>query len=310
MKAPKQCIGENLDAEGCRAVLKRHFSELEVAAVEVLNGGWDSRVFIVDGGYIFRFPRREYALKQLRMEVGMLPELAPLLNLAIPRFEFISPALAEHDADAPAFVGYPLIAGEFLTPGVFRECVAGRPAEKHIAPQFGKFLTKLHAFPQARAVELGVELAGRDSFPKYVEKLRKMVMPLLSPKAASRVERFGEESLKLWKESSFEPVLAHNDLSAEHILFDRERGCISGVIDFGDMMIDDPAGDFVGFRYEYGEEFARRVLAHYERGLDELAFSRMAMYRKLSPFHWVTYGLETGQPEFTQRGVQMLEQEW
>ncbi len=62
---------------------------------------------------------------------------------------------------------------------------------------------------------------------------------------------------------SYEPVLAHNDLWYKHIYHDPSTGKLTGIIDWGDIEITDPAKDFYGF-WVYGESFLDEVLSHYE----------------------------------------------
>ncbi len=62
---------------------------------------------------------------------------------------------------------------------------------------------------------------------------------------------------------SYEPVLAHDDLWYKHIYHDPSTGRLTGIIDWGDIEITDPAKDFYGF-WVYGESFLDEVLSHYE----------------------------------------------
>lgn len=54
----------------------------------------------------------------------------------------------------------------------------------------------------------------------------------------------------------------HGDLVPEHILLDEKTGQLSGIIDFGDVALGDPAQDFLGF-WTYGEDTACRIIDLY-----------------------------------------------
>ena len=71
-----------------------------------IDDGFDFRVLAVDGTWIFRFARRAGVVTALETEVALLPAIAPLLPVAVPRFEYVS--------REPAFVVYELIGGEPL----------------------------------------------------------------------------------------------------------------------------------------------------------------------------------------------------
>ena len=59
------------------------------------------------------------------------------------------------------------------------------------------------------------------------------------------------------------PVLVHNDVSAEHILLDEAARAITGVIDWGDVAIGDPAVDLAGVFHWGGPAFVDAVLQAY-----------------------------------------------
>src|SRR6266566_401550 len=48
---------------------------------------------------------------------------------------------------------------------------------------------------------------------------------------------------------AFQPVLIHCDLACEHIFCDPVHGVLTGVIDWGNATIGDPALDFVGLHH-------------------------------------------------------------
>jgi hypothetical protein len=82
---------------------------------------------------------------------------------------------------------------------------------------------------------------------------------------------------------------------------------ISGIVDFGDLAIGDPAGEFTR-RYEYGEAFFRRVFAHYDMPLSDVeAFSRVVSFRwRLMAAGEVDYGLQTGNAAYIAEGRAQL----
>jgi D-glycero-D-manno-heptose 1,7-bisphosphate phosphatase len=57
-----------------------------------------------------------------------------------------------------------------------------------------------------------------------------------------------------------EPVLLHGDFSPDHILWDREKKSLTGIIDFGDLQYGDPAWDYVYFWDDYDEAMLRDLL--------------------------------------------------
>jgi aminoglycoside phosphotransferase (APT) family kinase protein len=73
-----------VDAALARRLIREQFPELEPRDVRLLSEAWDSTVFVVDGTWVFRFPRRAIVIPGFEVELALLPRLAPLLPVAIP----------------------------------------------------------------------------------------------------------------------------------------------------------------------------------------------------------------------------------
>src|SRR5258708_21610180 len=64
--------------------------------------------------------------------------------------------------------------------------------------------------------------------------------------------------------SSFMPTFCHHDLGVEHILVDRSTKRITGIIDWGDVALGDPANDFGKLYRDLGPEALEAVLRDYK----------------------------------------------
>jgi aminoglycoside phosphotransferase (APT) family kinase protein len=78
---------------------------MEPSLIEA-DDGWDYKVLILDDEWVVRWPRHRLAVEEIEHEVELLPVLAPLLPVAVPRFEYVS--------REPWLVAYRLIRGEPL----------------------------------------------------------------------------------------------------------------------------------------------------------------------------------------------------
>ena len=61
----------------------------------------------------------------------------------------------------------------------------------------------------------------------------------------------------------YEARLINGDFVPYHIIFDRDRKRINGIIDFGTAGIGDPAADFSCIIYNYGESFLAEMAKTY-----------------------------------------------
>ncbi|MGB2695727.1 MAG: phosphotransferase [Dehalococcoidia bacterium] len=299
-----------LDAERCRRILRQAFPSLDIGDVRYFAQGWDYELWAVGGELLFRFPMREACVEPMRKEVRLLPELADALPVPIPRPEYVS-----HGCEAFGwpFYGYRKIEGTPLS-----EALLSDQQREAVAGELGRFLSALHRFPIERAEALGVRAhdgpAWRERYRRMQARCERAVAPYFSADERRAVEAFWRSFLGNAAHFAFRPTLLHGDLDGAHVLVDPEIGKMTGVIDFGDARVGDPAFDFSGYP-EFKEEtfdapLREAILAAYELPLDETFRERAAIYRdRISPFHAVLHGIETGDDDWLQRGLAAV-REW
>ncbi len=287
-----------------RAAIGEHFPSVPITSLDYLSEGWESVACLVNGHLVFLFPKREMAEHYLRTEIRLLPELAAHLSLPIPRFDYVADPPGQH---VPfAFVGYELLPGtsSLTWPDEVLQADWWKPP-------VGAFLTALHSFPVARARELDVrpisqtaKLTGkaaapvnwRETLSDFYELTRQQAFPRLASdlqrKLARRFERFLAEE----RHFAFEPVLVHADLWQDHILLSMPQQQVSGIIDFGDVGIGDPAMDVWP-----------SLLPYYAGQVDETFQTRHAFYRQLfPPLNALIFGQVYDERELVEEGCQAL----
>jgi aminoglycoside phosphotransferase (APT) family kinase protein len=231
-----------LDADQARQLLAAQFPQLALDSVQPLGIGFDNTVFLVDGAWAFRFPRREVALPLMQRELGLLPGLAPRLPLAVPVPELLGQPGG----------GYPWpFWGARLVPG--RELAdAGLPEDDRVAlgAQVGGFLAALHQPAVAR--DLGGHLPHdpmRRGTPSTRGPMARDLLDRLAGRGSwqpgSATDRAVDEVIAAADplgQPDGEPVLVHGDLHLRHLLVGPD-GLATGVIDWGDSCLADPALD-------------------------------------------------------------------
>ena len=238
-----------VDEALARRLLAAQFPELDVGELRLAGEGWDNTAWLVDGEWLFRFPRREIALDGVRRELALLPRLAPLLPLPIPRPDFGGAPAAE----VPwPFFGGPVVPGVELAEADFDD-----GARAALAQQLGRFLRALHSAQVD--VELPVDPLRRADMGFRVGMARERLAELGGAPAGA--EDVLEAALALPPPERL--ALVHGDLHLRHVLVD--ESVLSGVIDWGDACRADPAIDLVlvwcalpaaarpSFFAEYGE---------------------------------------------------------
>jgi aminoglycoside phosphotransferase (APT) family kinase protein len=88
-------------------------------------------------------------------------------------------------------------------------------------------------------------------------------------------------------------VLCHNDLGAEHVLVDVGASAVTGVIDWADAAIADPARDLAPIYRDLGPAVFGSTLDHDGGHFGAADRGRAAFYARCKLLEDVAYGLST-----------------
>lgn len=100
------------------------------------------------------------------------------------------------------------------------------------------------------------------------------------------------------------PVLAHNDLGIKHVLVDAS-GRVTGVIDWSDAALTDPARDFGLLYRDLGPPALHAALVAYGEVEDDV-LSRAELYARCGALEDLAYGLETGRTGYVTKTLRSL----
>jgi aminoglycoside phosphotransferase (APT) family kinase protein len=250
-------------------VIAVQWPELAHLPVCAFDAGWDNAVLAVGDDLLFRFIHRDIALDGSRRELAVLPFVAGRLPLPVPEPVFVG---RPTDEVPWPFWGGPMLAGVGLAE-------AGVPADRRgaIARGLGGFLRALHALstdpapadePALAAVRAALPVDPiRRNQPAFVamrvvERLEALVA---QAGAGSEVGRAAAAALRasagLRARAAQLPAgpgraVLHGDLHVRHVLVGAAPGAAAGadpgaepvatgVIDWGDTQLGDPAVDLM-----------------------------------------------------------------
>lgn len=258
------------------------------------DDGWDSAARLVDGCWLDRMPRRPEVGPRLRIETRLLPWLAELLPLEVPR-----PFVLREE---PLVVRHALVAGEPLDEamaeaGATERGAAGPTMAAHGAA-LGAFLRALHAVDVGDAAAHGAPPAGTAALAlrEELERMRRRVVPLLPADGRSA----GRALLDAVAAVPSAVALVHGDLGPEHLL--AHAGRLRGVIDWSDAHVGDPALDLAWALHGTTPPFAAGLAAAYGRAAEALS-GRALLWHRLGPWYEVLHGLDTEAPETVAAGL-------
>tara|TARA_B110000263_G_scaffold248542_1_gene263700 strand:- start:920 stop:1840 length:921 start_codon:yes stop_codon:yes gene_type:complete len=168
--------------------------------------------------------------------------------------------------------------------------IHGRDNRVKLAHEIGYFLSALHQIPLTSELQNAVPHIDLWT-DRYVDLIERS-LPKLTLRSRDWLTEISNQFQRDVSSHKISKVLLHGDLSAEHILVDDDIN-ISGVIDFGDAMIADPALDLAGVRWAYGRRLLAQVLKTYTANgcvVDDDFLKRVEFYWKMVPLYLIADG--------------------
>ena len=289
------------DVDLAYKIVESHYDHLDTNRIKLFNDGYDHAVLVVDGTQAFRFPKNADYLEKLRVTTAFLQRFAPSSPVVVP-----NPELKEENN--LVYETYTFIEGAPLT----EEIAAAWSEEKLVAlgDHLGSFFSALHRFPVEEAETIGVSRHDPlEKWQKRHESIQRLVIPAVGSITAEKINQLFEgfsTSLR-----AHPPILAviHADTKPAHIIVHPEHQELTGIIDFGDMEIGDPAEDFTFFQ-KYRPDITPFILASYRAQQDNAFLERLAFYQKMLPIMELDHAFEVGMKEKAEIYLQNLSIEW
>ena len=232
------------------------------------DDGWDMSARLVNGRWVERSPRDPSLAPQARREARFLPWLAPQLPLPVP-----VPFIASEN---------PLVLRHAYLPG--SRCAGTSPVHGRAV---GEFLVALHSVDAAAAVAHGLQdgESAHAARQRSLDRLEAMVLPRLP----TYLHPTAHELLARLRRLATGTCPVHADLGLDHIRVTGET--VTGIIDWGDSCVGDPALDLSATIHGAGPAFANGVVESY-RPTPEL-LERAGDWHRLAPWDEVLFGLDT-----------------
>lgn len=268
--------------------------DLEVESVIRLGEGMVNVAFEVNGRLIVRFSKEPNPAKRAALvnhEARLLETVAGISTLPVPEPEFTVP----HQGCLAYFKlpGTPLLDIPHQQRSVYAPSIGSA---------LGELLAALHSVPVGRMADLV------DTDVQPLDGWR--------ADAAGLVEGLGEGipeahrpaiALFLAAPPPAEPsslVFSHNDLGIEHVLVDPADGSVSGIIDWGDAAITDPAYDFGLLYRDLGPAALEAALESYRQDADLARIrGRAEFYGRCSVFEDLAYGIEIDDRRYVDKAL-------
>lgn len=264
--------------------IRRVFPDLDLRQVRFNREGMVNVSVIVGEGRVCRFPRDERGVEVQRREGRALELMRRHVDLPVPAWDYCSDEM----------VSYAFIPGEpLLSDDVAR---MGEKEKDALAEELGAFMAQMHGVAVAEAAGVGESEAGHASadFRRFYAEVEERLFPLMWADGREWVRRLYAPFLADSSLLEYEPRFINGDLATYHLLFDRGRKRLNGVIDFGTAGMGDPAQDLAIVINQYGEAFLRRMRRVYPR-IDR-HIDRARFFAGRIELEWVLRGLQNDDP--------------
>lgn len=230
--------------ESLISIIKQIYPDFIIKDCYINDIGQNNDVLIINKKYVFRFPKYNQGIIQLKKEIAILAYINSKVTIPVPRPIYKS---FEQEKLGEVFVGYCLIAGEPLWKNSF-EHIKDTTVIKGLASQLVNFLIELHTIPKEKTTGVVTlnDTHPRDDMAELFDKTRNKLFPFLGNRARDEITKSFEDFLHKKDNIKIHTTLIHGDFGASNILWDPELSELTGVIDFGGVGLGDPAYDLAG----------------------------------------------------------------
>ncbi|CAA9562166.1 MAG: putative phosphotransferase [uncultured Thermomicrobiales bacterium] len=267
----------------------------QVANVVLLGEGLDHVAYEVNGALIVRCSKEPDPARRaasVDRDARLLAAVAGIAPLPVPEPRFVIPE--------QGCLAYAKVPGVPLLDMPQR----GRLAHgASIAATLGDVLAALHAVPVGRMVNLV------DTDDQPLAEWRREAAETY-PSVAAHVPVAHRRPVEAFlgappPADGYAPAFSHNDLGIEHVLVDPETWTVTGVIDWSDAAIVDPAYDLGLVYRDLGPAALDAALGSYHSDISDLAMlrERAVFYARCSVIEDLAHGLGTGKATYVDKSL-------
>lgn len=273
---------------------------LNAQKITPLGHGDDSDVFLVDGLYVVKIPKRTEVRASQAREFMLYDYLTSFhFDFQIPKTVFKS-----DDINAMSY-----IKGEHISYKQYQKLT--EKEKDRLAYDEAKFLKQLHSVKMDYANPLFTE--KQDKQQDFIND-RELVISILNEKKLlttqlkDLLDKFYEELLSKAYLYDYSFCITHNDFSSANMIFRSNR--LAGVVDFGDFAVGDPDNDFLclldNSADDFGKEFGRKVLKYYGHRTPEIAEQKAELNDLYYPYQQIIYGYKRNDEKLFRKGLRGL----
>lgn len=265
--------------------IKEHYPNLDLKNIQVNNEGWDHDIVIVNNYWVFRFPKTKDTRNKMVIEEHLLKKLKIVrTQISLPDYKVI-----KNNKGIPIFGLYKYLSGLPISDITCKQPLKSETNAKLIAD----FLSSLHNLDYYPYKKLGLDCTyNKNYWLNFYKKIERTLFKFVTQWQQEDIKNLFDDFFNNNIYTLYTPSIIHGDLTDSNVLIEQSR--VSGIIDFTDTQIFDPAFDFAGFYWDLGPEFTQKILKFY-RGKEDInnLYYRIKQFYGIQPiFHEILHQLE------------------
>lgn len=276
-------------------IIKEKNPGLNIEEYSFNKEGQTNDVVIINDDFVFKFPKYSEGIEKLKREACILNILKSYISLDIPK-----PIYNNFDSFeiGCVYTGYKMIRGVSFKQDIFHNI----QRKNFIAKQLAMFLKELHSISHEEICNYKLNIIeGYSEWASLFERIQKKLFPFMNKESQDLVS----ENFNSFFEKNFNinKTLIHGDFGPSNIIFDSNNQTISGIIDFNEVSIGDPAIDIASLigPFGYGEDFVRSFEPIYPN--IESLLERARFYASTFALQEALFGIEVGDKEAFDAGI-------
>jgi len=276
-------------------IIKEKNPELIIEKYSFNTEGQNNDIVIVNDTLVFKFPKYQQGIAKLEKEIDLLNILKTYITLDIPNYKYKN---FEPLEVGRVFGGYKIIKGTSLKKDIFCNITK----QQNIAKQLATFLKQLHSIPIEK-ININ-KMTNDDNYSEWknlFEGIQQKLFKFMSKGSKDLISRNFNDFLG--QDLNFKQTVIHGDFGPSNIIFDPRSKLISGIIDFNEVSIGDPAIDIASLigPFGYGEDFVKTFESTYPN-VQEL-MKRAKFYSSTFALQEALFGIEVGDEKAFEEGI-------
>lgn len=286
-----------------KKVIKKNFPDFVVRSVIKLGEGWMSEVFEINEEWAFRFAKNQKGSQDLEKEIQFLPHLHTTISLNIPEFKYIGKQENHFN-----FVGYKMLPGVLLEEDSI--LTWGEHEKQRLMFSLSKFMSEMQSMSTNLAQSKGVPVIHLFAvFSALYEEVIEKVFPLMDEDITKYISKRFDTYLNHRDYHSYTPMLIHGDLSPDHFLIDSKTRNLTGIIDFGDMVICDPDYEYRYIYEDCGKRFTYDLLRVREHKHIHNCLEKNSYFVTFDHLSYIIEGMNRGDEDWVVEGMDEIKSE-